>query len=103
MVALVIGWIVCSQLTFGESAQNLSFWEWALYILIDGNALNTIYMDDFPEGGRRWAMLFTTLGSLLGVIVFGGMLISVFTNMLERRIENYRSGKKTYLICSLND
>ena len=98
MVALVIGWIVCSQLTFGESAQNLSFWEWALYILIDGNALNTIYMDDFPEGGRRWAMLFVTLGSLLGVIVFGGMLISIFTNMLERRIENFRSGKKTYLI-----
>lgn len=98
VVALIIGWIVCSQLTFGESAQNLSFWEWALYILIDGNALNTIYMDDFPEGGRRWAMLFVTLGSLLGVIVFGGMLISIFTNMLERRIENYRSGKKTYLI-----
>lgn len=98
MVALVIGWIVCSQLTFGESAQNLSFWEWALYILIDGNALNTIYMDEFPEGGRRWVMLFVTLGSLLGVIVFGGMLISIFTNMLERRIENYRSGKKTYLI-----
>ena len=98
LVALVIGWIVCSQLTFGESAKQLSFWEWALYILIDGNALNTIYMDDFPEGGRRWAMLFVTLGSLLGVIVFGGMLISIFTNMLERRIENFRSGKKTYLI-----
>ena len=98
IVALIIGWIICSQLTFGESAQNLSFWEWALYILIDGNALNTIYMDDFPEGGRRWAMLFVTLGSLLGVIVFGGMLISIFTNMLERRIESYRSGKKTYLI-----
>lgn len=98
LVALVIGWIVCSQLTFGESAQNLTFWEWALYILIDGNALNTLYMDDFPEGGRRWVMLFVTLGSLLGVILFGGMLISIFTNMLERRIENYRSGKKTYLI-----
>ena len=67
LVALVIGWIVCSQLTFGESAQNLTFWEWALYILIDGNALNTLYMDDFPEGGRRWVMLFVTLGSLLGV------------------------------------
>lgn len=98
LVALVIGWIVCSQLTFGESAQNLTFWEWALYILIDGNALNTLYMDDFPEGGRRWVMLFVTLGSLLGVILFGGMLISIFTNMLERRIENYRSGKKTYLV-----
>lgn len=98
LVALIIGWVVCSQLTFGEEAQQLSFWEWALYILIDGDALSTIYMDNFINGGRRWALIFVTLGSVIGVIVFGGMLISVLTNMLERRIENYRSGKKTYLI-----
>ena len=100
LVALIIGWVVCSQLTFGEEAQQLSFWEWALYILIDGDALSTIYMDNFINGGRRWALIFVTLGSVIGVIVFGGMLISVLTNMLERRIENYRSGKKTYLISS---
>ena len=96
--AQIIGWIVCSQLTFGENAQKLTFWEWAFYIFIDGNALNTIYMDDFPDGGGRWVMLFCTLGSVLGVIVFGGMLISVFSNMLGRRIENYRSGRNTYVI-----
>ena len=50
VLAQIIGWIVCSQLTFGENAQKLTFWEWAFYIFIDGNALNTIYMDDFPEG-----------------------------------------------------
>lgn len=98
VLAQIIGWIVCSQLTFGENAQKLTFWEWAFYIFIDGNALNTIYMDDFPDGGGRWVMLFCTLGSVLGVIVFGGMLISVFTNMLGRRIENYRSGRNTYVI-----
>ncbi len=98
LVALVIGWIVCSRLTFGKETHDLSFWEWALYILIDGNALNSLYMDDYPENGRRWVMLFVTLGSIIGAIIFGGMLISIFSNMLERRIENYRSGKKTYLI-----
>lgn len=98
LAALIIGWIVCSQLTFGEEAQQLTFWEWAFYILIDGDALNTIYMDNFINGGRRWALIFVTFGSVIGVIVFGGMLISVLTNMLERRIESYRSGKKTYLI-----
>ena len=97
VVAQIIGWIVCSQLTFGESAQRMTFWEWAFYIFIDGNALNTLYMDDFPNGGRNWVMIFATLGSLFGVVVFGGMLISVFTNMLERRVENYRTGKNTYL------
>lgn len=98
VLAQIVGWIVCSQLTFGESTQKISFWEWPLYIFIDGNALNTIYMDDFPNGGRSWVMLFATLGSILGVIVFGGMLISIFSNMLERRIENYRTGRKSYLI-----
>lgn len=97
LVAQIIGWIVCSQLTFGESAQRMTFWEWAFYIFIDGNALNTLYMDDFPNGGRNWVMIFATLGSLFGVIIFSGMLISVFTNILERRVESYRMGKNTYL------
>lgn len=97
VVAQIIGWIICSQLTFGESAQRMTFWEWAFYIFIDGNALNTLYMDDFPNGGRNWVMIFATLGSLFGVIVFSGMLISVFTNILERRVESYRMGINTYL------
>ena len=29
VLAQIIGWIVCSQLTFGENAQKLTFWEWA--------------------------------------------------------------------------
>ena len=97
VVAQIIGWIICSQLTFGVSAQRMTFWEWAFFIFIDGNALNTLYMDDFPNGGRNWIMIFATLGSLLGVIVFSGMLISIFTNILERRVESYRMGKNIYL------
>ena len=33
VVAQIIGWIVCSQLTFGESAQRMTFWEWALLFI----------------------------------------------------------------------
>lgn len=98
LAALLVGLVICYFLVFGVNTQKISFYEWALYLLIDGNALNSIYTDDYVNGGRPWTILFAILGSLLGVIVFGGMLISVFSNMLERRIENYRKGKNSYVI-----
>ena len=96
--ALLVGLVICYFLVFGEKTQKVNFYEWAIYLLIDGNALSNIYTDDYVNGGRPWTILFAILGSLIGVIVFGGMLISVFSNMLERRIENYRKGKNTYVI-----
>lgn len=98
VIALAIGLVICYFLSFGEKGKDLSFYEWALYLLIDGNALSNIYMDNYPSGGRFGVIIFAVLGSLLGVVLFGGMLISVLSNMLERRIENYRKGKNTYVI-----
>ena len=98
LAALLVGLVICYFLVFGANAQKVNFYEWAIYLLIDGNALSNIYTDDYVNGGRPWTILFAILGSLLGVILFGGMLISVFSNMLERRIENYRKGKNTYVI-----
>ena len=99
IVALIIGLIICYFLTYGERGRELGFYEWALYLLIDGNALSNIYTDNYPGGERPWGtLLFAILGSLLGVVVFGGMLISVLSNMLGRRIENYRKGKNIYVI-----
>lgn len=98
-VALVIGLVICYFFTYGPKSEKVPFYEWALYLLVDSNALNNIYMDVYPEGERPWGtLLFSLLGSVLGVVVFGGMLISVLSNMLERRIENYRKGKNTYVI-----
>ena len=99
IVALILGLIICYFLTYGEKGKELGFYEWALYLLIDGNALSNIYTDNYTGGERPWGtLLFSILGSLLGVVVFGGMLISVLSNMLERRIENYRKGKNVYVI-----
>ena len=98
-VALIIGLVICYFLTFGKNGAKVPFYEWALYLLVDSNALNNIYIDEYPNGERPWGtLLFSLLGSLLGLVVFGGMLISVLSNMLERRIESYRSGKNTYVI-----
>lgn len=99
IVALIIGLIICFFLTYGEKGKELGFYEWALYLLIDSNALSNIYTDNYAGGERPWVtLIFAILGSLLGVVVFGGMLISVLSNMLERRIENYRKGKNLYVI-----
>lgn len=43
---------------------------------------------------------FAILASVVGLVVFGGMLISVMSNVLERRIESYQRGETTY---NLND
>ena len=101
MVALIIGLGICYFFTYGQKSGKVPFYEWALYLLVDSNALNNIYMDVYPGGARPWGtLLFSLLGSLLGVVVFGGMLISVLSNMLGRRIENYRKGKNTYVIAN---
>ncbi|MBO4802590.1 MAG: hypothetical protein J5545_12130 [Bacteroidaceae bacterium] len=97
LAALAIGLVICYFLQFGKESGKVPFYEWALYLLIDSNALNNIYTDSYC-GGRPWGtLLCAILGSLLGVVLFGGMLISVLSNMLERRIENYRKGKNTYV------
>ena len=98
VVALLIGLVVCYFLQFGDEGSKVSFYEWAVYLLVDSNALNSIYTDDYPEGGRGWVVFFSLVGSLFGAVLFGGMLISVLSNMLGRRIENYREGRNTYVI-----
>ena len=97
LIAVIIGLIICYFLPFGKEGERIHFYEWAVYLLIDGNALNSLYNANLPAGDRPWVVIFAILGSLLGVIVFGGMLISVLSNMLQRRIENYRSGKNVYV------
>ena len=97
IAALLIGLIVCAFLPFGKEGGRLAFYEWALYLFIDGNALSNLYMDEYAGGDRPWVVVFAVMGSLLGVVVFGGMLISVLSNMLERRVENYRKGKNVYV------
>ena len=97
LLTLLIGLVVCAFLPFGKDGSRLAFYEWALYLFIDGNALSNLYMDEYPDGNRLWVLLFGIIGSILGVVIFSGMLISVLSNMLERRIENYRQGRHVYV------
>lgn len=74
-------------------SQNINRWIAPFYLLIDGNAFSNLY-----KGNANGLTVF--LGCLIyvmGVIVFTGMIISVMTNMIERRVEAHRNGVIRYL------
>lgn len=67
------------------------------YLLIDGNAFNTLYLGEKAVLGR-WLTFVACLIYIAGSIIFTGMIISVMTNMIERRVEDYRNGTISYLL-----
>ncbi len=96
--ALFLSWSGYNWDAFCE-AKNLNKWLLPLYLLIDTNALNNVYIDD---GEQRlitddWFLVASTITYVLGVIVFSGMIISVMTTFLTRRIHEHRAGLIHYL------
>lgn len=74
--------------------KNLSKWLLPLYLLIDTNALNTLYMDGGVHG---WMLFASSLTYLAGLFVFNGMIISVMTNAISLRVERHNDGLIHYL------
>ena len=75
-------------------ANHISKWIFPLYLLIDGNAFNSFYADANVSSG---AVFVACLIYVTGVIIFTGMIISVMTNMIERRVDDHRDGLIHYL------
>ncbi|MCR5678689.1 MAG: hypothetical protein K6G08_00560, partial [Prevotella sp.] len=75
--------------------RQLCKWLLPLYLLIDANALNNLYMS--PSVGNGWMLVASSIIYLLGVVIFNGMIISVITNTIARRVDEHRSGLIHYL------
>lgn len=96
--AFILSFILLS--CFGGNWQEycktnkISEWIFPLYLLIDGNAFSNFYNDDYTGKG---AVFVASLIYVVGVIIFTGMIISVMTNMIERRVEDYKEGRIYYL------
>ena len=78
--------------------KGISKWAFPFYLLVDGNAFNNFYMNDNKEtvvGG--WATFVGCIIYIAGVVIFTGMIISVMTNMIKRRVEKFRNGELYYL------
>ena len=53
---------------------------------------------DPGEGSDSMTPLFAVIVAMFGLVIFGGMLISVMSNVLERRVESYTNGETDYKI-----
>ncbi len=73
---------------------NVSKWVFPLYLLIDGNAFHDFCSNRDVSG---LAVFIACLIYITGVVIFTGMIISVMTNMIERRVEKHRDGHIHYL------
>ena len=73
---------------------KLSTWLLPLYLLIDANAFNRLYMDSDVNG---WMVFACGITYLIGFLVFNGMLVGVITNAIGNRVNNYHNGLNHYL------
>ena len=91
VVAIIIFLIFSVVIQWGDEKNSLTENLWQLYYnFSDSNQQDSI---DSALGWRRVVMAIATF---LGTIIFGGMLISTLSNMLERRVELYRNGLTHY-------
>ena len=85
-----------------------------VYIILAGlSCINSLYTPGSEDSQGRWYDIllvlidpgsgsgamsspFIIICAVLGLIIFSGMLISVISNVLERRVESYKNGETTY-------
>ena len=82
----------CKWENFCES-KNLSEWLLPLYLLIDSNALNNLYIHSV----NGWALFVSSIIYVIGMFIFNGMIISLMTNSIERRVKSHEEGHIHYL------
>lgn len=96
---LFLSWSNAEWEQFCE-AKELNKWLLPLYLLIDSNALNTLYIGDINDGAapvHGWMLLASSLTFLFGAFVFNGVIIGMITNCIERRVQNHQEGHIHYL------
>lgn len=79
----------------GFCADNkLSPWLLPIYLLIDTNALNTLYIGGDVHG---WMLFACSITYLIGLFIFNGMIIGIITNAIELRVKKHNDGLLHYL------
>ena len=81
------------------SANNVNKWLLPIYLLLDSNALNNIYIEDTAQGTivNAWTLIASTTSFLLGAFIFNGFIIAIITNSIDRRVMNHKEGHIHYL------
>ena len=77
--------------------KGLTKWLLPLYLLIDPNALNNLYLDDNADSVHGWMLFASSLTFLFGAFIFNGMIIGIITNAIEHRVKEHHEGHIHYL------
>lgn len=107
LAIVLVGFIIISYILLAFSglqcknfceSKGLDYWWLPLYLVIDPNALNNLYMNDNPElSVHRWMLFASSVSYIIGVIGFNGLLIGVITNIIDHRVQDHRDGLLHYL------
>lgn len=80
------------------SNHDVKPWLLPIYLLIDSNALNNLYISNEPGGSvHGWMLAASSIIYIFGIFCFNGLLIGVITNYIEHRVQDYRDGLRHYL------
>ena len=79
--------------------KDLNKWLLPIYLLIDSNALNNLYIGDTGQENavHGWMLIASSITFLFGAFVFNGIIIGIITTSIERRVDNHRQGHLHYL------
>ena len=78
-------------------AEHINKYLLPLYLLTDSNALNNLYMGSDGTHVHGWMLIASSITFLFGAFIFNGVIISIITNSMEQRVENYQKGHIHYL------
>lgn len=79
--------------------KDLNKWLLPIYLLMDPNALNNLYIGDTGQENavHGWMLIASSITFLFGAFVFNGIIIGIITTSIERRVDNHRQGHLHYL------
>lgn len=79
------------------NAEHINKFLLPLYLLIDSNALNNLYMGSDNTHVHGWMLFASSITFLIGAFIFNGVIIGIITNSIERRVKNHQEGHLHYL------
>ena len=89
LAACVLGVLITLRWILSNDMQHHDFQNWILHFINPG----TFYDTSAEITDRYWALL----TGFFGMICLGGILISVFNNIIARRVEKVQNGQINYL------
>lgn len=92
----MLSWSGTDWRTFCEK-EKISEWLLPLYLLIDTNALNNLYMGNDGTYVHGWMLIASIVTFLFGAFIFNGAIIGFITNAIERRVTDHAKGRIHYL------